>query len=114
MTGRPKVLSDDQKIIAFRAEREVSDELNILAKEVGLTSSDVMRVCLPILLKNVIPTIKKAKKEAERQDKTEKMFDLGKLGDVIKLCSQSTERKMRQAVVELVIAKRLEKVARKK
>lgn len=114
MTGRPRTLSDDQKTIAFRAEREVSDQLNVLAKEVGLTSSDLMRICLPILLKNIIPSVKKAKQEVDRLDGNEKLFDLENFGDVIKLCTKSTERQIRRAVMELIIAKRLEKAARGK
>lgn len=113
MTGRPKILSD-QKIIAFRAEREVSDQLNVLAKEVGLTSSDVMRTCLPILLKNIIPSVKRAKQEVDKLDEQDQSFDLENFGDVIKLCTKSTERQMRRAVMELIIAKRLEKAARGK
>ncbi len=114
MTGRPSILSDSQKTIAFRAEREVSDQLNELAKEAGVTASEVMRICLPILLKNIVPTFKRAKEEADRQDETSEKLNVEGLGNIIKLCNKATERQMRRAVMELIIAKRLEKAAREK
>lgn len=57
--GRPKLLSDDQKNVAFRCDRKLYDELNSLATDLSLTPSDLLRLSLPLFLKVLSRLVRK-------------------------------------------------------
>jgi len=49
--GRPNFLPCNQKTIAFRVDCKWHDELHSLADDLDLTSSDLLRISFPIVLK---------------------------------------------------------------
>lgn len=102
MAGRPKVLEDDHKIVAFRAERTVAEDMTKVAKEVGVSPSELLRTGLPVLLRAVLKTYREAKKEALRQLREERKLDFDKVKNVSELCSDDMERQLNKVLFEKI------------